>query len=132
MNDGEDWGPVLSSVEIETPVEVTYEVLPGDQIGPAGLAHVHGVVTDVSETGSPDRTGRYRTTFVLRDESGETTIYRLRYRRGVLWIQQATNADSRFEGGMYGRSRRVYAIKIEGDGITVRKQRENDGFIIEQ
>lgn len=127
------FAPVLSNVDTGTLVRVEFENLPGSGEGPAGIARVHGVAVEVlRDAGSVDGGGRYYRSVRLRDASGSgTTDYRLDYRgtaHGETWVRQYAG-ENPFDGGEeWGRRRRVYAVEVEGDGITARRERAGHTF----
>lgn len=130
----ESFAAVLPSVEVGTLVRVEIAVLPGRKRGPAGMDSVQGVVVAVlKDSGDPQGMGRYFRTLRLRDGSGdETTDYRLDYRgvrSGEAWLRPFTGEDPFDESDEWGRRRRVYALEVEGNGITARRERPGHSFI---
>lgn len=130
----DSFAPVLSSVETGNLVRVEFECLPGRGHGPAGMATVQGVVVEVlKDVGDPEGTGRYFRSLRLRDGSGdETTDYRFDYRgttHAEAWLREDTGEDAFDGSAAWGKRRRVYALEVEGQGITARRERPGHSFV---
>jgi len=121
---------LLPEVEQGTLVRLQVEALPGRGEGPAGMATYEGVVVGVlKDAGSPDGTGRYFRSFRLRNGSREEE-YRFDYRgttHAAAWLHRA--GKDTYSGDKWGRGRRVYALEVDGQGITARRERAGHSFI---
>lgn len=129
----DSFASVLSSVETGTLVRVESPNLPGRGQGPAGIETVQGVVVAVLiDSGRPEGIGRYFRTLRLRDGSGDDPQdYRLDYRgvgSGQAWIRHYAAPDPFSGPDEWGTRRRVYAIEVEGNGITARTERPGNSF----
>jgi len=129
----EAFAPVLASTDDGSLVRVEFEALPGPGHGPAGIATVQGVVVEVlKDSGDLDGIGRYFRSLRLRDGGGETpTDYRLDYRgvrSGECYVRQNAGRGRRRRPDPWGRRRRVYALEVEGEGITARRERPGHSF----
>jgi hypothetical protein len=122
----------LSNVEEGFLLRVEVESLPGPSHGPAGMATREGVVVEVlKDSGDPDSPGRYFRRLLFRNGDREAD-YRLDYRgyaNAEAWFQKSAGTDAFSESEEWGPKRRVYAVEIDGQGVTTRRERPGHSFL---